>query len=55
MMRIDEEKVRWSLEEAQILFHFDLNNSTFQEQVALICNTFQAYEFKILKGQQVWS
>ncbi len=51
MMRIDEEKVRWSLEEAQILFHFDLSNSTFQEQVALICNTFQAYELRILKGQ----
>ncbi len=44
MMKIDEEKVRWNLEEAQILFHFDLNNSTFQEQVALICNKFQAYE-----------
>ncbi len=55
MMRIDEEKVRWNLEEAQILFHFDLSISTFQEQVALICNTFQVYELKILKGQQLWS
>lgn len=52
-MKIDEEKVRWSLEEAQILFHFDFSNSTFQEQVTLICNTFQAYELKILEGQQV--
>jgi hypothetical protein len=48
-------KLGGALKRPNYFFHFDLSNSTFQEQVALICNAFQAYELKILKGQQVWS
>jgi hypothetical protein len=54
-MKENEEKVKWSFKEAQILFHSNLHNSTLQEQVAFRCNRLQSHEFKILESQRVRS
>lgn len=54
-MKEYEEKVKWSSKETQILLHSNFRDSTLQKQVTFMCNRLQAYEFRILEGQQVRS